>query len=165
MSVEPGSKFYPNLVLRFIELLSPSLFNWPSLQLCSQHLYCLSLLVHFASVYSYVMGVHLALILSDRVWGLFKNSDKSTSEIFQWEGLMWILGEEISLLLCSKSTIRRGKMNQKNKKDTGHYLKQNGHEKQTAKQVLCTIIDQKGEAEIWKTNIFQHRHIQSQEAF
>ena len=56
-------------------------------------------------------------------------------------------------------------MNQKNKKDTGHYLKQNGHEKQTAKQVLCTIIDQKGKAEIWKTNISPHRCIQSQKAF
>lgn len=36
-------------------------------------------------------------------------------------------------------------MNPKNKKDTGHYLKQNGHETQTTRQILCTIIDQKGE--------------------
>lgn len=39
--------------------------------------------------------------------------------------------------------MSRRKMNQKNKKDKGHYLKQNGHEKQTTKQILCTIIDQK----------------------
>lgn len=41
--------------------------------------------------------------------------------------------------------MNRGKMNPKNKKDTGHYLKQNGHETQTTKQILCTIIDLKGE--------------------
>lgn len=96
---------------------------------------------------------------SIRIWGLFKNSDKSTSEIFQWVGLMWILGKEISLLLCSKSTISRGKMNQKNKKDTGHYLKQNGHEKQTAKQVLCTIIDQKGKRLRFGKQIFLNTDI------
>lgn len=53
-----------------------------------------------------------------------------------------------------KKCHSRGKMNQKNKKDTGHYLKQNGHEKQTAKQVLCTIIDQKGKRPRFGKQIF-----------
>lgn len=53
-----------------------------------------------------------------------------------------------------KSTMSRGKMNQNNKKDTGHYLKQNGHEKQTTKQILCTIIDQKGERLRFRKQIF-----------
>lgn len=58
-----------------------------------------------------------------------------------------------------KNTMNREKMNPKNKKDTGHNLKQNGHEIQTTKQMLCTIIDQKGERLDLETNIFQHRHI------
>lgn len=45
-------------------------------------------------------------------------------------------------------------MNQKNKKGTGHYLKKNGHETQTTKQMLCTIIDQKGERLRFRKQIF-----------
>lgn len=39
----------------------------------------------------------------------------------------------------------KGKINQKNKKHARYYLKQNGHEKQTTKQIMCMIIDQNGE--------------------
>lgn len=40
--------------------------------------------------------------------------------------------------------MNRGKINQKKKK-TQDYLQQNGHKKQTTKQITCTIIDQNEE--------------------
>lgn len=43
---------------------------------------------------------------------------------------------------------------------------QNEHEKQITKQVLyIQLLAKKRETEVWKTNIFQHRRIQSQKAF
>lgn len=67
---------------------------------------------------------------------------------------MWIWGEKDQFTLL-KNTMNRGKMNQKNeKKDTGHYLEQNGHETQTTKQILCTIIDEKGETRFRKQIFF-----------
>lgn len=60
-----------------------------------------------------------------------------------------------SVCFLAKITMRREKeMYYKNKKDTRHYCEQNGHEKQTAKQILCTIIDQKGERLRLRKQIF-----------